>query len=436
MSTNHRDQMSRGRWLHRHVSDLAEWSGMTVRALNEIVEGVARVKGRDAAQFVRQHGVQCLHEAIDASDFGPLRDYVLEQLRQPLLAMAVSVGRKFLGWDGDFYVDDYLVLRINFPYEVARRAKVSTENPGSGRLSPPVRAAYNARKIIDPVFDAKSYHGDNPPAAWAHGPHRDSWTGHSRDGRNIWWAIGDVPAEASIVFYPETGEDSLPCDPRTLYLQAGYPVPKSTCQPMAAGEMLIFDPELLHATHLNTTNMTRVAISVRLNASKPTFDPSCFYAREFWRRASEIERGEDKVHFLRREDNLGPPVVAKSIEPRGVLPRIAGVIDPTTGAVRSIPGEAVTVARRVIVEVPPYRVMVVRTKDGLLAYDAACPHNGADLADGGCDEDNIYCPACAVSFDMLTGRSSCEALTLRSHEVWEADGAIQIRIISRGTAAA
>jgi nitrite reductase/ring-hydroxylating ferredoxin subunit len=231
-----------------------------------------------------------------------------------------------------------------------------------------------------------------------------------------------------MVLYPELADEPLPCDPRTLYLQAGYPLPKPTCLPLKAGEMLVFDPEVLHGTHLNTTDETRVAISMRLNASKPSFAPACFYAREFWRRAIDIETGRDEVYHLRREDNLGPSIIAKPIKPRGGLPRIVGTFDMPSRIVRGVLDEASATAQRVLVEAEPYHVMVVRTKAGLRAYDAACPVNGADLADGGCDDDKTYCPACAVGFDLHTGRSSCQTLTLRSHEAWEVAGAALIRI--------
>jgi len=428
MSMNERSQSSRGLWLRQNVCDLAAGSGMTKRVVDEILGGVDRIKGPAAAQALRRDGIQHLHKVIDARDVSPLRDQVLERLRQPLLAMAVSVGREVLGWDGDFYIDDYLILRINFPYEVACKADAAAENPGIGRLSQSVRAVFYARKTIDPVYDPKSYHRGHPPAAWAHGPHRDSWVGHSIDGRNIWWAIGDVPAEAGMVLYPELVDENLPCEPRTLCIQAGYPLPKPTCLPLKAGEMLVFDPKVLHGTHLNTTNWTRVVISMRLNASKPTFDPTCFYASEFWRRAVDIELGKDEVLHLYRENNLRPPVVVKPIKPRGTLPVIAGTFDPASSIVRGVLGEASLEARRMIVDAGSCHVLVVRTKDGLKAYNAACPHYGVDLADGGCDDDKTYCPACGVAFDLQTGRSSCRSLTLRPYEAWESQGAVLIRI--------
>ena len=428
MNTGNRSEEYRGLLLHHELRDLGEWSDMTERVADVIVTGVGDIKGPAAADELRRRGIEYLHQVIDWRDVAPLRDQVLERLRKPLLAMAVAVGRRFLGWQGDFFVDDYLILRVNFPYEVARRADSSTENPGTGRLSESVRAIFQARKTIDPVYNPKAYHQGHPPAAWAHGPHLDSWVGHSRDGRNIWWAIGDVPAEAGMVLYPELADKILPCDPQTLCLQAGYPLPKPTHLPLRAGEMLIFNPQVLHGTHLNTSEKTRVAITMRLDASKPTFDPSCFYAHEFWRKAVDIEQEHDEVLHLLREDNLGPALEAKAVTPRRALPVAAGALDPASGIVRCFPEGAALTSRRVIIEAEPHRVMLVRSKDGLRAYDAACPHYGLDLADGGDDDEKLYCPACAVGFDLQTGESACPSLTLRSHEVWEAAGAIHIRI--------
>ena len=412
-----------GEWMRRDVRGLPGFEDMTARVVGEIVDAVSHVKGRAAAERIRREGVQQLHEVIDAREVTPLRDRVLDALRTPLLEMSVAVGRRVLGWSGDFYVDDYLILRVNFPFEVARASDRSAENPGVGRLSAPVRDLFKARKTIDPVYDPRSYHRNLPPAAWAHGPHCDSWAGHSRDGRNIWWAIGPVPADAGMVLYPELADRDLPPDPRTLYLKAGIPLPPPTALPLEAGEMLVFDPEVLHGTHLNTTHETRVAVSMRLNASRPVFDPGCFYAREFWRRAADIEAGVDNVLHLAREDNLGPPAPAKVPVTLARLPVADGRVDPAGGVIRApLNGNA----PRVIVQADGQRVMVVRTARGLRAYEASCPHYGLDLADGGMDAGKIYCPGCALAFDLDTGRSACPSLTLAAREVRDQDGAVLI----------
>jgi nitrite reductase/ring-hydroxylating ferredoxin subunit len=136
------------------------------------------------------------------------------------------------------------------------------------------------------------------------------------------------------------------------------------------------------------------------------------------------------VHFLRRENNLGPALIEQQGKPRAALPRIAGTIDSAASILQATLDEESASAPRVIVVAAPYRIMVVRVNNGLKAYKAACPHNGADLADGGCDDSKLYCPACALGFDLETGQSSCPSLSLRPYEAREASGNIEIRLAS------
>jgi len=393
--------------------------------VQEILDGVGTVCGEGAQRALRVNGVSALHEVVDACDVSALRDRVLEALRPDLLAMAVAVGRRVLGWRDDFYVDDYLILRVNFPYEIARHADANAENPGLGRVSPSMRDAARDRRVIDQVFDPKGYHKGHPPAAWAHGPHLDSWAGHSKDGRNIWWAIGDVPAEAGMVLYPELAGMDLPVDPRSLYLQSGYALPKPTYVPLDAGDMLVFDPEILHGTHLNLTDKTRVAVSLRLNARQPTFDPDCFYAREFWRRASDIEAGDySAVYHLKREAHLAsaaPPSAA----PRPRRTTLLALQPPDAGG-SVLVGDASSVPEggRLSVQWAGRAAVIVRRNGQLTAFDAACPHYGACLADGAADQGTMYCPACGVGFDVSSGCSATPSLTLRRLAVRESEGTI------------
>ena len=395
----------------------------------EILGSVAALKGREAAERLRSEGLGALHHVVGVAEIGQIRDWVLETLRHDLLLMAVKVGRSVLGWRHDFCVDDYLILRINLPYETARRSSEAAENPGIGRVSPAVREIAAARRVRDPIYDPHDYHRGHPPAAWAHGPHIDSWAGHSRSGVNIWWAIGDVPAEAGMVLYPEIDTTTLACDRRTQYLQAGQPLPPPTYQPLTAGQMLVFDPEILHGTHLNVTDQTRVAVSLRLNADSPTFDPATFYAREFWRMASNIEAGDMRtVAHIKREENLGPlraPVTAPTARHR--------VVDLShdiwSGSLAVAPSISLAEGERLVMATAERRVMLMRRGGALTAFDASCPHYGVDLMDGGDLSGRLYCPACAVSFNLDTGRSACESLSLTMHQARDQDGMIVLELL-------
>jgi nitrite reductase/ring-hydroxylating ferredoxin subunit len=412
-------------WLRLPSRELPEVAALHLRVIEEIFTGVGVVRGVTAADALRAKGISAVHEVLDARDVSGLRDHVLEALRPDLLAMAVAVGRRVLGWRDDFFVDDYLILRVNFPYEIARQADATAENPGIGRVSPWMREAAKARRVIDPVFDPKGYHKGHPPAAWAHGPHLDSWSGHSKDGRNLWWAIGDVPAQAGMILYPELAGSDLPVDPRSLYLQSGYALPKPTYLPLDAGDMLVFDPEVLHGTHLNLTDKTRVAVSLRLNARQPTFDPDCFYAREFWRRASDIEAGRySVVQHLQREHHLAEAVSPSSAArpPRTTMLALEPPVEGGTVVVGA--ASLVPEGGRLAVHAGGRAAVIVRRNGRLAAFDAACPHYGVSLADGAADDTTMYCPACGVGFELASGCSASPSLTLRRLGVSEREGMI------------
>jgi nitrite reductase/ring-hydroxylating ferredoxin subunit len=424
---------SDGLWLHQRSSSITGSERLHDRVLDEIVEGIRVISGDAAAETIRTEGVGLLHRVVDAREIGRLRDHVIENLRNELLNMAVAVGRSVLHWRDDFYVDDYLILRINFPYEVARLADPAAENPGIGRVSPWMRELAKARRVIDSIYDPKCYHKMHPPAAWAHGPHVDSWAGHSKDGLNIWWAISEVPAEAGMVLYPELAGKNLRCDRRTLYLRAGYPLPKPTFVPLEAGELLVFDPEILHGTHLNLTERTRVAISLRLNSKKPAFDPSCFYAREFWRRASDIEssRYMDVLH-LKREDNLAPLAPAPEFEWPPREEAIEVRVNPGAPRIEIGASSLVRDGMRIIASMSDRRVLIFRIRGELRAIGASCPHYGVDLADGAVDQTKIFCPACGVSFDLISGKSLAPSLTLQMFDVEEENDLIFLRLPASG----
>lgn len=347
----------------------------------------------------------------------------------------MRVAREVLGIDGSFYVDDYTILRVNFPYEVALRSAMDAENPGIGRMSASARAAAQQARVTDPVYDPKGYHRDQPPAAWAHGPHLDTWTGHSRDGVNLWWAIGDVVAEHSMFFYPDLFGVPLAPDPRSLYLAAGRPLPAPVPMPLAAGELLVFNPEVLHGTHLNISGLTRVAASTRINARRPEFDPTCFYAREFWHDSDDLEAGEidTVVRFPRAEHLAPPPQASGSGDDSRAARSVTLDLDDAGWHDVAASGDLPRAAKLVVVAsggAPEW--LLCRTAGGAVrAVGARCPHLGTSLADGHHDDDHLYCPAHAVRFSLSDGTCLSPALRLPFAHVPERAGRIELRLAGR-----
>lgn len=393
-----------------------------------ILSGVEEIESATARQTLEEMGLTKLHKVLAAEKIGLLRDYVMQSIRPDLFTLACRIGREHLGIEGEFFIDDYTILRINYPFEVARHASNQAENPGIGRMSAEARADFLKHKKIDPVYNPKEYHQDLPPPAWAHGPHLDTWTGHSRDGINIWWAIDETLAENSMVFYPEYWDKHPQPEPKTLYIKAGYPLSVPEKIPLRKGEMLVFNPELLHGTHLNVTDSTRIAVSFRLNPDKPRFSRHCFYAREYWQSSQNIEQGNfDQIVQFQRDDNLIPE--DEEITQFLAMPQQAKQVfahafstdqeNPICAADAILPGT------KTLLEFSDKSLILLCADNGeYFCFDALCPHLAVNLMDGGHDEEGIYCPADGVKFSLRTGTSEIASLQLPCYQVSSRDGSL------------
>lgn len=403
-----------------------------------IRSGVEKLAGPKARGLIEERGLERLHEVITAEQIGPLRDLVMPGLRPDLFDLACAIGRKLLGIEGEFFVDDYTILRINFPYLAALQAPRTAENPGIGRMDDRTRELAKEARVVDPVYDPKSYHNNEPPPAWAHGAHQDTWTGHSRFGVNLWWAVSEVVEENSMIFYPGTFGRPFEPDPRSLYLKEGQPLPKPAKMALHRGEMLVFNPELLHSTHLNTTNATRLALSTRINPRRPKFSPGCFYAREFWHSSVNLEQGRhDEVIRFERANNLDddPASAAASSSPAVLHDVVVLAITPAPDEWFEVcPSTRLASGGKLLVRLLDGRdILVMRGTEKLHATQSRCAHLNVSLLDGYHDDQRIYCPAHGVAFCLGTGKSSCEALRLRAYDVREAEGIIRLRLSAPGS---
>jgi nitrite reductase/ring-hydroxylating ferredoxin subunit len=88
---------------------------------------------------------------------------------------------------------------------------------------------------------------------------------------------------------------------------------------------------------------------------------------------------------------------------------------------------------KLAVDGPGLKLLLVRSPEGLRAYDRRCPHRMVDLVDGHHDATQLFCPGHGIAFSLTDGKSACDAFTLRSYRVNERDGAIWL---VRGVAAA
>ena len=372
--------------------------------------------------------------------------YVQKNAAPHLFPAAVRFSRDELGLTDEFYVDTEIVVRVNYPYEIARKAGVRLAD-FTQRVSTPkdrakkaIRSAVGAvasrvgLRVTDPsssrADNITSYHRNLPMAAWSHGAHVDTWYGHSYDGINFWWTLSGVQETNGMALYPDTFGLSLPHMEEPVYLLPGFPVPKPHKVEMPKDSMLMFNPETLHSTHLNITDKTRVVMTMRVNpTSKPVFNAQIQRHHATWLSASQIDRGElNKPSFVPKAGNTGMS------DRKSAMTYVA---EQKTIYLRGNQAQKSPIHLCKEDDIPfakPVRligdggldIVIVKSTSGISAFNGKCPHLGVSLADGYVNGDTITCPGHGVTFNLPNGETDCAILKLVRSRVAVRDGNVYL----------
>lgn len=414
--------------------------------------GVRELAGPAAEAAVRRDGLAKLHLHFPTERVLYLESFVETRLRKTLYKWSVNVGRDDLGIKHPFYVDHLIVIRIHFPFEIARRAKSAArpKRPLSDTLAHGVSALRNPRILVNQLsrairrprrnsaYKPESFHGDLAKPARSHGAHIDTWYGHSFDGINLWWSIEGVNALNSVILYPDSIGRPLNYDPRSMYLTDGIAVPEPTTIDLKPGALLLFNPEMLHSTHVNVSDDTRVALTTRINPGRPRFNDEAPFNFEHWHLSTDVERGRyAALKVFPAAKNRGEPTIAgrSAYQPANSLMKRIDAKLADGEAVVCQSGE-LKPGVKLSVDFEDAKLVLARTKDGeLKAWSRLCPHVGVDMADGWHDETKLHCPGHGLTFDWSTGKSACSSMKLRSFDVSEAGGGVRVRMAARAAAA-
>ncbi|MBK7285431.1 MAG: Rieske 2Fe-2S domain-containing protein [Sphingomonadales bacterium] len=410
--------------------------------------GVEAIAGAEARRAVETEGLRSLHKHLRPSKVSLLEAFVNKRIRDDLYYWAYRVGRETIGLADPFYIDLLIVLRIHYPHVVARdggpaeRAPYDWRDRGrmvlAGLRNPAIFVNQITRRIRKRTkirehriaYDETSFHGDLPTLARAHAAHIDTWYGHSYDGFNVWLSIDGVNRDNTVILYPELFGHKVDFDPKSMYLQPGIPIPKPTKVELKPGQLLLFNPEMLHGTQVNISDDTRVALTIRINPGVPRFNDDAPFNAEHWYASTDVaQRRFTKMSLFPANRFQGEPTVGAA--PIVSDPRTHLAVISDAGA----PGEDVVLARssdlktgeKLGIDAPGMKLLLVRTAQGVRAYDRRCPHRAVDLIDGAHDESQIFCPGHGIAFGLVDGHSSCAAFKLRSFDVVEGDGKIVLR---------
>jgi nitrite reductase/ring-hydroxylating ferredoxin subunit len=375
-----------------------------------------------------------MHQVLPAEKLEDLRSLLSARLNGTLFQWAVDTARTLLQFEGEFYVDEKLYFRINYPYEVASRGPKpptrtrltervlsALKSGGSNGLRDCVNNALRGRGFV-PTLDLVRYNRNRPKATWAHGPHIDTWYGHAYGSINFWWAISGVNESNSMVIYPAAHKHAFPFEEENMYLKEGVRTPPPAPLSMKDGELALFDAELLHSTRLNTSSETRFVITVRVNEREPTFSAETTHALyDAWHSSADIERG---LFTARRRGRR----VTRRTYPAWSAPgaSVLTVGETHVAAKSYVLGPVASFGDMTLVHFNNVRILVVRDGDRFFGVNAVCPHVGRSLADGHVIDGRIQCPAHGVQFSVETGKSDCRLLALKTYRLEVVAGVVEL----------
>lgn len=411
-------------------------------------DGVATLAGAEAAANVRRDGLKMLHRHFPTEKVLLLEEHVRNALKETLLDWSCRVGEDDLGLAHPFYVDHLIVIRIHFPFEVAKGAK-SAAKPDAKRadlFDHAISALRNPRIIINQLsrairrprknssYDPDQFHGALAKPARSHGAHIDTWYGHSFDGINLWWSIDGVHVDNTVILYPEMFGRPVDFDEKSMYLAKGQQVSEPHQVDLKPGQLLLFNPEMLHSTQVNVSETTRVALTTRVNPHRPKFNDEAPFNFEHWHNSKDIAQKRYRaLEVFPAGKYRGEP----SFEPRPRLEpiRTRTIVQPhALAGGRACLSSEVSHGEKAAVDFTDAKVMLWREADGTLrAYSRLCPHVGVDLVDGWHDNEEVHCPGHGLHFAWKDGHAACKSFKLRRYDVEEKSGEIFLRKPSRET---
>ena len=403
--------------------------------------GVEELAGGDTAKLVRRDGLSMLHRHFPTEKVLLLEEFVRSALKETLLDWSYRVGSEDLGLPHPFYVDHLIVIRIHFPFEVAKKAKTA-ERPDAAHADfkdHAISAIRNPRIILNQAsravrrprknstYDPDQFHGALAKPARSHGAHIDTWYGHSFDGINLWWSIDGVHVDNTVILYPDMFGRPVDFDQKSMYLSRGQQVSEPHQVDLKPGELLLFNPEMLHSTQVNVSETTRVALTTRINPHKPKFNDEAPFNFEHWHNSRDIERKKYRaLDVFPAGKHRGKPSYA-------ARPRLESLKTKTVSVThRSSDGPACSVVDlvagvKVAVDFPDAKVILWREASGdIKAYSRLCPHVGVDLVDGWHDSGHVHCPGHGLKFAWEDGHSTCASFKLRAFGVDVRDGGVYL----------
>ena len=395
-----------------------------------IYESINDIAGKNIMQKVKSDGLDKMHLHFNV-DYTPFLEFALmKKFNEIMYKQIFYVGNNnlFINKKNIFYIDKTMNYRIIYPFSVSVKSRLKRKvyrllnlknltNPETEILN--AQKNQNKYKLTKADINKLRYFKNLPHPSCGHGPHRDTWFGHTFDALNLWWSIAGVYTKTGMTIYPDVNTHELDHIFDPSYVLPNQYLGKPKTIGLKDGNLLIFDPEILHATKLNTSNQTRIVFSGRINRIKPSF-----YNRkgapEFahWLLSEDVEKDQfNKTHYFFRKDNSIVKPKRKKLNKTKWLEIKINKQFKNQSKFKLIKKTALNKKKFYKIKFKNVTLCMFFLKNDVRIFNIKCPHLQADLSDGYFNKNHVICPGHQLTFNLRNGKSTCNNFKIKLYKV-------------------
>jgi nitrite reductase/ring-hydroxylating ferredoxin subunit len=432
-----------------------------------MLDGIKQLADNNCYQSVCKSGLAKMHLYFPAKSLVDLERLVRDKISKSIIKMACEVGKNELLLEKEFFINSIILLRIKYPFKIAKNSKVSYEDYIYKLYSNEYRKdsfyaksirkgkslVSNIRNYISSFLNKKQteaftpktvfeYNSKYPFAAFAHGPHLDSWFS-APYSLEFWLSVAGLREDNALLFYPETYGANIECMEGVPFINPGVELPKPSRVAPPNGSLIIFNGELLHGTQLNVSDETRIGVSVNVSPHELYFSPDrvAGYNNHTFHSSVNISREdyENPVQFKVSQDNVIPRCnfcgKENDYAERNLTKDISEIVinlSSHDSSIKLCNASEISTNQKVLFCInfanSVLKVLLVKHGDNLYAISPFCPHLGTPLVDAFHDSSHIYCPGHGLTFSLKDGFCEEKLFRLSVYEVVEEDGTVVLKI--------
>lgn len=382
---------------------------------DSIMENIEIIAGKKIKEEVKKLGLEKMHKVFSV-DYLPFLQFALnKQLKNTMYEFLSSVGEYDLNIKRNFFIDKTLNFRFNYPYKIKTRSKITRKIYRSLNLNNFSTASKELNLASKKNYEYDNsditkikYFNSNNNSLYLHSPHRDTWFAHGAKGLNLWLAISEVKEDNGMLLYPEVFKYNYEHDKNPAYIKDIYNLGKVFKTKLKNGELLVFNPEILHATHLNTGDSTRVVFSGRIENNKPKFYNKSFQVKEpYWIRSYDVKnKNYNNVVIIKREKNNFVTDKKKLLE-KNKIETINFDCNFEKNKIYKIFSINKKINKKTLIKFKNITIGIIKKEKNFYAFNALCPHLKINLLNSEIRKNTITCQGHGVEFNLNKKKSNC-----------------------------